>query len=67
MFDGREYGAQLNNPDFMKLSEAFGVRAVRVEGGADELESAIREAIGIEAPSLIEVPVGPMPNPFREY
>ena len=42
------------------------MRGVKVEG-ADELESAIREAIKIDAPSLIEVPVGPMPNPFREY
>ena len=27
-------------------------------------EQAIREAIGVDAPTLIEVPVGPMPSPF---
>ena len=67
MFDGREYGAEVHNPDFMKLAEAFGVRGVRVEGGASELEKAVQESLNIEAPTLIEVPVGPMPNPFRDY
>ena len=65
MFENREYGARVVNPDFMKLADAFGVRGVRVKGGASELQSALEEAIGIEAPSLIEVPVGEMPNPFR--
>ena len=67
MFDGRDYGAEVHNPDFMKLAEAFGVRGVRVEGGASELEQAVQESLNIEAPTLIEVPVGPMPNPFRDY
>ncbi len=67
MFDGREYGAEVHNPDFMKLAEAFGVRGVRVEGGAPELGKAVQESLSIEAPTLIEVPVGPMPNPFRDY
>lgn len=65
MFENREYGARVVNPDFMKLADAFGVRGVRVKGGASELQSALEEAIGIEAPSLIEVPVGEMPNPYR--
>jgi len=67
MFNGREYGAEVHNPDFMKLAEAFGVRGVRVEGGALELGKAVQESLSIEAPTLIEVPVGPMPNPFRDY
>jgi len=28
------------------------------------LEAAVKEALKIEAPSLIEVPVGMMPSPF---
>ena len=32
--------------------------------GADALELALKEALAIEAPTLIEVPVGPMPSPF---
>jgi len=68
MFDGREYGAQVTNPDFMKLAEAFGVNGTRIENQSPEaLESAIIEAIKHDGPSIIEVPVGPMPNPFRYY
>ncbi len=63
-FDGRTIGADLHNPDFMKLADAYGVRGVRVEGGADELESALAESLTVERPTLIEVPVGMMPNPF---
>ena len=62
-FDGRSIGADLHNPDFMKLADAYGVRGVRVHG-ADELEAALSESLSIERPSLIEVPVGMMPNPF---
>ncbi|MFP6652325.1 MAG: thiamine pyrophosphate-dependent enzyme [Dehalococcoidia bacterium] len=62
-FDGRSIGAELHNPDFVKLAEAYGARGVRAEG-ADALEAAVKEALKIEAPSLIEVPVGMMPSPF---
>ncbi len=58
-----ELGAKLHNPDFVKLARAYGARGVRVRS-AERLESAIKEAIGIDAPTLIEVPVGPMPSPF---
>ena len=62
-FDGRVYGSKLHNPDFMKLADAFGARGVRVET-APELESALKEALTVAAPSLIEVPVGQMPYPY---
>ena len=62
-FDGRIIGAELHNPDFVRLAEAYGARGVRVEDpGA--LESALREALAVAAPALIEVPVGPMPYPY---
>ncbi len=63
-FEGRVVGAELHNPDFVKLAEAYGARGVRVQG-PEALESAIREAITIDAPSLIEVPVQMMPTPFE--
>jgi thiamine pyrophosphate-dependent acetolactate synthase large subunit-like protein len=47
----------------MKLADAYGVRRVRVHD-ADELEGALSDSLKIERPSLIEVPVGMMPNPF---
>ena len=62
-FDGRALGAELHNPDFVKLAEAYGARGVRAQG-PDELESSLREALAIDAPTLIEVPVGMMPSPF---
>jgi acetolactate synthase-1/2/3 large subunit len=60
---GRVIGSELHNPDFVKLAEAYGARGVRATD-PDALESAITEAFHIEAPTLIEVPVGPMPSPF---
>ena len=62
-FDGRSIGADLHNPDFMKLADAYGVRGVRVHE-ANELEAALAESLKVKRPSLIEVPVGMMPNPF---
>ena len=62
-FNGRTIGAELHNPDFVKLAEAYGARGVRVHD-ADALESAVVEALDIDAPTLIEVPVGPMPSPY---
>ena len=63
-FDGRTIGAELHNPDFVKLAEAYGVRGVRAEG-QEQLESSLREALAIDAPTLIEVPVTMMPTPFE--
>ena len=64
-FEGRAYGSQLKNPDFMKLADAFGVRGMKVENqDAAKLEQAVSEAINFDGPSLIEVPVGEMPYPY---
>jgi acetolactate synthase-1/2/3 large subunit len=63
-FDGRAYGSQLHNPDFVKLAEAYGARGVLAQG-PEQLESALREALATDAPTLIEVPVGMMPSPFE--
>ena len=62
-FEGRVYGAALHNPDFVKLAEAYGARGVRVE--PDKLGPALQEALAIDAPTLIEVPVQAMPTPFE--
>ena len=63
-FTGRTIGAELHNPDFMKLAEAYGVNGVRAET-PEALETALRQCIDHNGPSLIEVPVGPMPTPFE--
>lgn len=62
-FEGRVIGAELHNPDFVKLAEAYGARGVRAHG-PEQLEASVKEALAIDAPTLIEVPVGMMPSPF---
>ena len=62
-FEGRVYGAALHNPDFVKLAEAYGARGVRVE--PEKLGPALQEALSVDAPTLIEVPVQSMPTPFE--
>jgi thiamine pyrophosphate-dependent acetolactate synthase large subunit-like protein len=47
----------------MKLAEAYGARGLRALNAA-ELESKLKEALAVPAPTLIEVPCGPMPYPY---
>ena len=58
-FDGHILGTQLHNPDFVELAKVYGARGVQAHD-ADQLGAALREALGVEAPTLIEVPVGMM-------
>jgi acetolactate synthase-1/2/3 large subunit len=58
---GHPFGTDLCNPDFAKLADAFGIASARADG-PDALERAILEARARGGPSLIEVPVGPMPS-----
>lgn len=53
-FDGHVIGADLVNPDFVKLAESFGVTASRVASPA-ELKPALEQAFAQAAPVLIEV------------
>ena len=62
-FDGRIVGARLHNPDFVMLADAYGARGVRADNPA-ALENAIREGIAADVPTLIEVPMGPVPSPL---
>jgi acetolactate synthase I/II/III large subunit len=59
---GGEYGAALHNPDFMKLADAFGVRGIRAKNPL-EVGRLVGEAVDLDCPVLIEVPVGRMPRP----
>jgi acetolactate synthase-1/2/3 large subunit len=55
--------SDLTNPDFVAFAESFGAHAVRVET-ADELEAGLREAFANPGPSLVELTVGQLPNPW---
>ena len=60
---GGSYGAALHNPDFMKLADAFGVHGMRAKEPT-QVGALVREAIQLDQPVLIEVPVGRMPTPM---
>jgi acetolactate synthase-1/2/3 large subunit len=60
---GGQYGAELQNPDFMKLADAFGVLGLRAKEPT-EVGKLVREAIERDRPALVEVPVGRMARPM---
>jgi acetolactate synthase-1/2/3 large subunit len=62
-YGGRRIASQLHNPSFVRLAESFGARGLRAED-PDQLGSCIQAALKEERPSVIEVPVGPMSNPW---
>jgi acetolactate synthase-1/2/3 large subunit len=53
-FDNHLIGADLDNPDFVKLAESFGVAGYKVES-AEELKPALAKAIDEDKPAIIEV------------
>ena len=55
-YAGRLLGAELVNPDFVKLAESFGVRAYRAASPPD-LRAKLQAAIDADAPAVIEVPL----------
>jgi thiamine pyrophosphate-dependent acetolactate synthase large subunit-like protein len=57
-FDGRYLGADLVNPRFDEIARAYGANGVRVESAGD-VATALRDALGEDRPSVIEVPVDP--------
>lgn len=63
---GRVIATELENPDFVKLAEAFGALGLRAHT-AEELERAIHQAFDADRPTVIDVPVGEMPSPRGLY
>jgi len=47
-------GSDVNNPDFVRLAEAFGAEGIRVET-ADQLEAALEEALASDRVTLVEI------------
>ncbi len=56
LFEGRLIGAELRNPDFVKLAESFGMAGSRVATPA-QLKQELDQALRRDAPALIEVSV----------
>jgi acetolactate synthase I/II/III large subunit len=59
---GGTHAAELHNPDFMKLAEAYGAVGLRAKQPTD-VGDLVRQALRLDAPVLIEVPVGRMARP----
>jgi acetolactate synthase-1/2/3 large subunit len=53
---GSHFGTDFSNPDFVRLAEAFGMPGWRCES-ADELGQRLRNAMTLDVPSLIVVPI----------
>jgi acetolactate synthase-1/2/3 large subunit len=63
-FGNRVIASDLANPDFVKYAESFGAAGRRARTPA-ELGTALKAAFAAREPTLIEVPVGPMPSPWE--
>jgi acetolactate synthase-1/2/3 large subunit len=59
----RTIASTLRNPDFVAYARAFGALGLHADG-PDELRDRLDEAFNANAPALIHVPVGPMPDPW---
>lgn len=62
-FGGREYTTQLRNPNFAALAKSFGADGVKLRS-AKQLVPALKEAIGNNRTTVIEVPIPRLPSPF---
>ncbi|HEY6702606.1 MAG TPA: thiamine pyrophosphate-dependent enzyme, partial [Xanthobacteraceae bacterium] len=64
-YGNRVIASDLANPDFVRYAQSFGADAERARN-PDELRTALRRAFKRrDGPTLIEVPVGPMPSPWE--
>ena len=53
---GRHFGTDFANPDFVKLADAFGLPAWRIEA-VDDFGPTLRRALDLDVPSLIVLPI----------
>ena len=63
-YGNRLIACDLANPDFVKYAESFGATGRRART-PEELAAALKAAFAAREPTLIEVPVGPMPSPWE--
>ena len=65
VYGDRQIANDLANPDFVRFGESFGAAAERAKT-PKALRAALKRAFRRrDTPTLIEVPVGPMPNPWK--
>ena len=64
LYGNRVIASELHNPDFVKLAEAFGAQGLRA-ATPEELRGAIQTGFATGGPTLIDIPVGEMPDPWK--
>jgi acetolactate synthase-1/2/3 large subunit len=64
-YGNRVIASDLANPDFVRFAESFGAAAERAKS-PDALRKILERAFARrDGPTVIEVPVGPMPSPWE--
>ena len=63
MFNKKTLGAELKNPDFIKLAQAYGAVGMKASS-PKSLKQSLKKAIALNKTVLIEVPIGELPSPF---
>jgi acetolactate synthase-1/2/3 large subunit len=64
-YGNRVIASDLHNPDFVRYAQSFGAEAERARD-PQQLRGALKRAFKRrDVPTLIEVPVGPMPSPWE--
>lgn len=64
LYGGRVIATALHNPDFVQLAATFGAQGMRAHT-PDELTAAMTKALASPLPTIIDVPVGEMPDPWH--
>jgi acetolactate synthase-1/2/3 large subunit len=64
-YGNRLIASDLANPDFVRFAESFGAAAERARDPRELAAALARAFRRREGPTLIEVPVGPLPSPWE--
>jgi acetolactate synthase-1/2/3 large subunit len=59
-YNGREIASTQENPDFVKLADAFGIAGRRART-PEQLREALIEGMSLDEPMLIDYPTPAMP------
>jgi len=62
-FDERYSATILDNPDFVKLGQAYGIKSLRIEQ-TNDVEMALKEALNYDGPVLLDVIIPQNENVF---
>ncbi|MCP5085816.1 MAG: TPP-binding protein [Rhodobacteraceae bacterium] len=65
-YNGRTIATDLTSPDFAALAQSCGVKG-QTAATPSELRKCLRSAFASDGPSLIEVPVGTFPSPWKHF